>query len=249
MSTTEPAVERALRYAVAPLTEVNFRDAQATGDGSWLVEGYAAVFDERTTLYDGKFLRVTEEIDPHFFDAVLSRDPLVHLNYGHDMQSVVASTRASGVGGLLLEADERGLRFEARMNRMDPDAQRVAVKMDSEIVDQASFAFTIADEERTTTTLDDGREEDHYRLTVCGDLFDVCVCARGAYQQTVSQLRSYAAAIGRSSDDEGRARRSKQEGAETVVPEEPAGGDTHQHEAALLDMRRRLIIAKRRVSL
>lgn len=244
MSTTQPAAERELRYAVAPLVDVNFRDAQATGDGSWLVEGYAAVFDERTTLYDGKFFRITEEIDPHAFDSVLSRDPLVHLNYVHDMQAAVASTQVDGIGGLLLEADERGLRFEARVDREDPDAQRMAVKMRRGVVNQASFAFTIREEESETTDLEDGREEDHFRILEVGDLFDVCVCARGAYQQTVSQLRSYAAAIGRSSDDEGQPRRSPEEGARDVVPENPAG-DRAVIEAEALAMRRRLITLRR----
>jgi len=257
MSTTEPAVERALRYAQVPLTEVNVRDPQGTGDGSWLMEGYAAVFDERTTLFDGQFYRVTEDIDPGAFSGVLERldllpgesgRTLVHLNYGHDMQSSVASTDVEGVGGLQLTSDERGLRFEARVDPQDPDAQRMAVKMRRGVVNQASFAFTIAREENITTDLEDGRTEDHFRILEVGNLFDVCACARGAYQQTVSQLRSYAAAIGRSSSDEGREGRSP-EGPETVAPEVTAGGDTHQHEATLLDMRRRLLIAKRRVSL
>lgn len=258
MSATEPATERAFRYAVAPLTDVNFRDAEATGDGSWLIEGYAAVFDQRTTLYDGNFLRVTEDIDPGFFDGVLERlalpqgdekRTLVHLNYVHEMPAAVASTDVEGIGGLSLAADEAGLRFEARVDREDPDAQRMAVKMRRGVANQASFAFTIAREEATTTDLEDGRQQDHYRLLEADELFDVCVCPRGAYQQTISQLRSYAAAIGRSPEGEGRVRRSDHEGADVVVQQEPEATDTHQHQAAAMDMRRRLIVMKRRVSL
>src|SRR5262245_42843917 len=257
MSTTEPAVERALRYAQVPLADVNVRDPSGTGDGSWLVEGYAAVYDQRTTLFDGQFYRVSEEIDPGAFAGVLERldllpgesgRTLVHLNYGHDMQSSVASTDVEGIGGLELSSDERGLRFEARVDPEDPDAQRMAVKMRRGVVNQASFAFTIAREENTTTDLEDGRVEDHFRILEVGDLFDVCACARGAYQQTVSQLRSYAAAIGRSPEREGREGRSEQEGLETVAPE-TEGGDTRQIESAQMDMRRRLIVMKRRVSL
>jgi HK97 family phage prohead protease len=219
MPDTTPATERELRYASVPLVDVNFRDAEATGDGSWLLEGYAAVFDERTTLYDGRFFRVTEDIAPGAFKDVLGRDgTLVHLNYVHDMQSAVASTDAPGpIGRLHLSEDERGLRFEARVDRDDPDVQRMAVKMRRGVAAQASFAFTIAEEETATRTLPDGRDEDHYRILEVGDLYDVCVCPRGAYQQTVSTLRSYAAAIGRSPEGEGHPRRSEVEGATDVA--------------------------------
>jgi hypothetical protein len=37
------------RLAVAPLQRVQVRDATATGDGSWTIEGYAAVFEQETT--------------------------------------------------------------------------------------------------------------------------------------------------------------------------------------------------------
>lgn len=244
MSTTEPATERGIRYAVTPLTGVNFRDAEATGDGSWLVEGYAAVFDQRTTLYDGDLYRVTEDIDPSAFSVVLEREPLVHLNYGHDMQSSVASTRVDGIGGLSLEADEHGLHFEARIDREDSDAQRMAVKMRRGVVDQASFAFTIAREENTTTDLEDGGTEDHYRILEIGDLFDVCVCPRGAYQQTVSELRSYAAAIGRSPDGEGQPGRSHREGPIVVAPE-TGGGVDHVHQEVRMQMLRDLHTLRR----
>ena len=33
----------AMRIAVAPITDVVVRDASGTGDGSWTMEGYAAV--------------------------------------------------------------------------------------------------------------------------------------------------------------------------------------------------------------
>jgi HK97 family phage prohead protease len=211
-----------LRYAVVPLTDCNFRDAQATGDGSWIIEGYAAVFDQRTTLYDGQFVRVSEEIAPGAFKSVLARDEtLVHLNWVHNMESAVASTDAPGpIGKLTLSEDERGLKFEARVDREDPDAQRMAAKMRRGVASQASFAFLISSEESETRDLPDGRVEDHYRIIEVGDLFDVCVCPRGAYQQTTSSLRSYAAAIGRSPEGEGHPRRSVKEGAQDVAQAE-----------------------------
>ncbi|MGE0025712.1 MAG: HK97 family phage prohead protease [Thermoleophilia bacterium] len=264
-STTEPAAERELRYAVAPITEVNFRDAAQTGDGTWLIEGYAAVSDKRTVLFDGKFGRVTEEIAPGAFTNVLARmalppdNPrrtLVHLNYVHDMQASIAATDAPEERGrLTLSEDHVGLRFSAKVARDDIDVQRVVPKMRDGIARQASFAFTIADEDPEQRDLPDGRFEDHYRILEIADLFDVCVCPRGAYQQTISTLRSYAAAIGRSPEaepprlwtpGEGHPRRSVREGAIAVAPVEEGGvGQSPRLVVARAKARARLALIER----
>jgi hypothetical protein len=62
------------------------------------MSGYAAVFNQTTTLYDSKFLKLTESIARTFFDNVLrdqpmnSADGVVHFNFGHDMNRAVAAT-------------------------------------------------------------------------------------------------------------------------------------------------------------
>jgi hypothetical protein len=60
------------------------------------MEGYAAVFEQETTLFDiAGWIRVREEIARDAFLNVLGRlaagDGLVHLNFGHDMKTAVAS--------------------------------------------------------------------------------------------------------------------------------------------------------------
>ena len=233
MSTaTQPATERELRYAVTEIQDFNFRDATGTGDGSWLIEGYAAVFDQTTTLYDGRFYRLQESIAPGAFRDVLARvnlpatdenRTLVHLNYVHDMQSAVASTDAEGpIGRLLLAEDGHGLRFTARVDPADPDAVRMAAKMRRGVVRQASFAFTIEQEETHSTEDEDGRETEHARILAVKQLYDVCVCPQGAYQQTVSTLRSIAAAIGRSPVGEGHPSRPEG-GSSTIATPDEAG--------------------------
>lgn len=239
--TLEPAIERALRVAVAPIRRVQVRDASGTGDGSWTIEGYAAVFEQATILYDGKWFVVREVISRDAFHSVLSRvqsgDELVHLNHGHDMTSSVAATdvAAGTIGGLELSADEHGLRFFARVDVDDPDAIRMAVKLRRKVIAQASFAFTIAEEELTIRDLADGREEDFYRILEIGHLYDVCVCAQGAYPQTESSIRSLAAASLRvpltgtdgRSPEEGQQHRSPEgEGANQVAPDEAGPGES-----------------------
>lgn len=241
---TEPAARRVLRLAVAPIRDVVVRDATAAGDGSWTVEGYAAVHEQETTLFEiPEWWRVREEIARGAFDSVLERvragDELVHLNHGHDMTSAVAATNVKGVGGLELDADFHGLRYFARVDPIDPDAQRMAAKMRLGVVAQASFAFTIARETLVESVeLEDGTLDQLWRIEEVGHLYDVCVCAQGAYPQTESYIRSLAAAslrtpdpgvLGRG-DAPGHGRRGVAPGDAPIAPAptgDPAGGSEH----------------------
>ncbi|MGH3041019.1 MAG: HK97 family phage prohead protease [Gaiellaceae bacterium] len=213
-----PAHGRVYRLAVAPVRDVVVRDASGAGDGSWTVEGYAAVFEKETVLYDGRWYRIREEIARGAFTravhnptSVLARvaagEELVHLNYVHEMASAVAATDlalAAGdgelpIGGLRLAEEHRGLRFRARIDPEDPDAQRMAVKMRRGVVRQASFAFTIADEELVESAeTAAGLLDEKWRILEIGHLYDVCTCPQGAYAQTESSLRSLSlASLGR----------------------------------------------------
>jgi HK97 family phage prohead protease len=233
-----------LRYAVTPITHVEVRDPSGNPDDTWTMSGYAAVFNQSTILFNSKFMRLSESIDPGFFDPILrdqqlgQPDGVVHYNLGHDMNRAVAATDvpAGQPGNLTLRADAHGLGFLAKVPRDDPDGVAMAVKMRSGVIRQASFAFTIADggAEYTLTENEDGPDEEHRRLTAAGHLYDVCACTQGAYPQTVSGLRSYAAAIGHPADWArpvedvipdlgGRQRQPEEGGASVVNPEE--GGD------------------------
>lgn len=184
-----------LRFAVAPLRNVQFRDATATPDGSWTISGYAAVFDQETTLYDGTFYTMRESIAPGAFDAVLATNPVVHLNLGHDMNRSVAATDVpmGEIGSLTLRADPIGLNFLARVDCLDPDAQAMAIKMSRGVIRQASFMFTIAGQVMTEEQDSSGHLTETRRVTEVRDLFDVCATPAGAYPQTSANLRSMAA--------------------------------------------------------
>lgn len=214
-----------IRYAVAPIVGIDVRDPSANDDGSWTMSGYAAVFDQATTLYDGKFIRLTESIDPAAFDRCLREqglsnpDGVVHFNRGHDMNTAVAATdvNAGDVGSLSLRADSKGLFYLARVSRDDPDAVAMAAKMRTGVLKQASFAFTVAKAEWTDTETDDGPDESHRRILELAHLYDVCACPQGAYSQTVSQLRSMAAALGQPDLEVGGRHRQPDLGGETPV--------------------------------
>ena len=202
MSDTSAAGE--LRYAVAPITNVEVRDPTKTDDNTWTMSGYAAVFNETTTLLDSKFIRLTESIDPTAFDGVLRDQGLcqpsgvVHFNFGHDMNRAVAATDVpkGQPGSLELSTDKHGLRFLAKVPRDDPDGIALAAKMRSGVVKQASFAFRIKDSKYEYTESEDGPDTEHRTILDLAHLYDVCACPQGAYSSTTAGLRSYAAALG-----------------------------------------------------
>jgi HK97 family phage prohead protease len=206
---TEAVTE--FRYIVSPIERVEVRDPSGNGDNTWTMSGYAAVFDQQTTLYDGRFTQINEQIDRRAFDTVMRDQAMgepsgvVHFNFGHDMNRAVAATNvpAGQPGSLQLSVDSQGLYFLAKVPRDDPDGVALAAKMRSGVVAQSSFAFTIdgidtaesTDEETGRTTYSD-------TITEVGHLYDVCACSQGAYSSTVSGLRTYARQLGRPSHDE-----------------------------------------------
>jgi HK97 family phage prohead protease len=236
-----------LRYCIAPITHIDVRDSTGTDDGSWTMSGYAAVFNQETVLYDGSFVRIKEIIDAGAFNSVLAEQPMtspegvVHLNIGHDMNRAVAATDVDGIGGLQLAADSHGLHFLARVDREDPDGIAMAVKMRRGVIKQASFAFTVAKSQWLTTENDDGPDEDLRTILEMKHLYDVCSCAQGAYPQTVSQLRSMAAAIGQPAGAGGQPRQPNMGGASDVSPSKGRAAD---HEAWQERMRTRIAVSR-----
>jgi len=241
-----------LRLAVTPLTRVSVRDASQTGDGSWTMEGYAAVYEQATTLFDiPGWLRVDEELARGALTDVIGRanagGELVHLNHGHDMKTAVAASDVTGIGGLELGDDFHGMRYFARVDVEDPDARALAVKMRRGVVKQASFAFQIGDEEiAEQEELDDGTLRVKYRINRVSHLYDVCACAQGAYPQTESHVRSLAAASlrnpelllgqGRAEQLAGLAGRSL-EGRAPIASASAEGGEQSDRALALLQAR------------
>jgi len=110
------------------------------GDQFRTLQGYAALFDSPSEDLGG----FREVLAPGCFTrAIASPDLNCSLLWNHDPDSVFASTRN---GTLKLKEDDKGLRIWARVDMEDPDARRVVGKIRSGLVDQMSFAFTIAED-------------------------------------------------------------------------------------------------------
>lgn len=226
-SIKKPAAQPAFRRAVTQIRGLQLRAAGETGDGSVTIQGHAAVFDQETVLFDWGWLRVREIITPGAFADVLSREPLVHLVHEHDNKTAMASTGVTdGVGALELQEDADGLRFFARAVPDDFDVARLTKKMGPGIVSQASFAFTIAPDglESHSTFDEDGNEDELWTITKIKDLYDVSICAQGAYPQTDSQLasRELRQYLGRATRDDGDVDAPAGPEQEDVAPDTPA---------------------------
>lgn len=123
-----------------------------------------------------------EYVHPRAFDNVLARSPDVLLTVDHDTRYTLARTN----GTLELSADSKGLRFFATCVPTSY-AKDLKLLMEANIVSDASFLFRVAP----------GGEEWESRgnqvirtIYEIGDLFDVCICAAGAYPAASSELRS-----------------------------------------------------------
>lgn len=184
-----------------------------------ILTGYPAVFGQTYTLYESDQYIITEEVAPGFFDDVLKDD--CHLNYSHQSPSAMCRNNLRGPGGMELSVDSHGFRVYAEIPMDDLDAQRIAPKMDRGVVDQMSYAFSVAEEDRLETKDETGRYAVHYTLKKCRRLYDVCVTPLGANAQTEAVLRSLAGQLmGRSLEEGSECDPDRADEAGSEAPEE-----------------------------
>lgn len=170
--TTEPTNQAVFR---AQLEDVEVRDSGA-GPDQVTLRGHAAVFDLLSHDLGG----FREKIAPGAFRDVLASDPDVHLVQDHDTRLVLGRTRSKT---LELREDARGLHV---WDRMPPTtyAKDLAILMERGDIDQMSFKFTVDEEEWA----EDAEGNVTATILKVRELFDVTVCAQGAYPQTDAQL-------------------------------------------------------------
>jgi HK97 family phage prohead protease len=146
-------------------------EMRASEDGN-VFTGYAAVFDSPSEP-----MPFIEYVRKGAFTKTLKDGADVRLLIDHEGVPL-ARTKS---GTLTLEEDERGLRVEASLDPMNPDAQRVISAMKRGDLSQMSFAFrTIKDAFSADGMVRELREV---------QLFDVSVVTYPAYEDTIAELR------------------------------------------------------------
>jgi uncharacterized protein len=151
-----------------------------SNDGKTVVEGYAARFDDETTI-GGQF---AEKVARGAFDGTDMSNTVALFN--HDWNMPLARIGK----GLSLEVDEVGLRYSFELGEQSY-AKDLAENIRMGNVSTSSFGFTVEG--------DDWERRDggmHLRtITSVGTLFDVSPTTQGAYPTTEVALRSMEAAL------------------------------------------------------
>lgn len=154
--------------------------------------GYASTF-EPYEMYGGPAsCGWIEQIDPKAFDKTLREKPDLHLLINHEGMPL-ARTKS---GTLKLSVDNHGLKVVAKLDRSDPDVQRLEPKMRRGDMDEMSFAFRVKAQEWSAA---EGFEDDNqsYRKITEISLHkgDVSVVNWGANPTTHAEVKSAADAI------------------------------------------------------
>lgn len=181
-----------------------FAGESGTGPGVRTMRGHAAVFNRLSHDLGG----FKTKIAPGFFTKVLDSNPDVHLVWDHDTRYALSRTRSQKYK-LELREDPIGLHVWTRLAPTSY-ADDLAVLMEGGVIDQMSFATDIAEDEW---------HEDENGITrtliESGGLYDVTICAQGAFPQTDSGLVTDLASAIEAGRVEGRA--------EDVAQDDPAG--------------------------
>jgi HK97 family phage prohead protease len=171
-----------------------------------LIVGHASVFNQWTTLYEGRYWSWREVIRPGAYKNALAESQDVRALFNHDSNFVLGRTKC---GTLALSEDSIGLLSEIQ----PPDTQTVRDLVLTPIergdVSGMSFAWSARKAERTITTEDEATDStivDYGGLRVTlrmdgerlmeewevldADLFDVSPVTYPAYDGTDVALRS-----------------------------------------------------------
>jgi HK97 family phage prohead protease len=186
-----------------PLSIEKFENSGREGGGKFL-RGHAAVFNRKSHDLGG----FRTEIAPNAFAGVLDQNPDVHLVWDHDTRYVLARTTNKT---LELREDPYGLHVWASLAPTSY-ADDLAVLMERGDVDQMSFACDIGSDSWTQVGEGDDAEITRTINSVSG-LYDVTVCAQGAFPQTNSALQADLA----SAMEAGRVQIAQAEGAADPV--------------------------------
>lgn len=151
------------------------------GDGTVTVRGHAVVWNAVSEDFGGW----RERFAPGAFAGSLAGD--IRLLVEHEGLPIARTTS----GTLRLQEDQRGLFFEATLDKADPDVQRLLPKLRAGHASQMSFGFR--KEPNGDYWKEDG-EGGELRTVTRAKLFELSVVSFPAYVDTTVALRSRAEA-------------------------------------------------------
>jgi len=156
-----------------------------------ILSGYAAVFDEPTTLFADANSKVVEVIRPGAFSRAIHEQQDVRCLVDHNPTLLLGRTKS---GTLRLREDDRGLAFEVTL----PDTTvardlRENVRLGN--VTQCSFSFLPAPGGETSRTEQESGTRVTYIELTDVDLYDVSIVTYPAYPGTTVSVEARRKAI------------------------------------------------------
>lgn len=167
-------------------------EVRAVEGDELVLTGYASTF-EAYEMYGGPAAGGWfEQLAVTAFDETLGEKPDLHLLINHEGMPL-ARTKS---GTLQLSVDKRGLKVTARLDRSDPDVQRLEAKMRRGDMDEMSFAFRVKEHSWSAAP---GFDDDDYSLRTIKKVSlhkgDVSVVNFGANPTTSAEVKSVTDAV------------------------------------------------------
>ena len=168
------------------------RDDGDEESGEITLIGYASTFEPYEMHGGPSLYGWIEQLDPHAFDKTLREKPDLHLLINHEGMPL-ARTKS---GTLKLSVDSHGLKVEAKLDRADPDVQRLEAKMRRGDMDEMSFAFRVkAQKWEAAPGFEDDDQSKRTLLEVSLHKGDVSVVNFGANPTTSAEIKGFRAAV------------------------------------------------------
>lgn len=143
-----PYLPEQREYRSIPLERMLQQDGE---EKNYRVSGYATTFDDPYTLFTYDGVDYKEVIDRNAIDELTTMDDVI---FQYDHGGMVFARKKNGT--LQLSIDEHGLKVDADLSRT-PDARNMFENIDSGMVSEMSWAFTVDknayDEETHTRTI------------------------------------------------------------------------------------------------
>lgn len=158
----------------------------AEDDSKMIVEGYATTFNQPYTLFEGRYLRIIEQVAPTAFVECDMSD--VIMQYDHEGRVFARNKN----GTLELSVDSIGLKVRADLGGTDIGRQ-LYQEIKGGYTDKMSFSFKVEEDQKVYTTEHDKDFETCTRtITKISKLYDVSAVSIPANDMTSISARRYA---------------------------------------------------------
>lgn len=158
----------------------------AEDDSKMIVEGYATTFNQPYTLFEGRYLRIIEQVAPTAFVECDMSD--VIMQYDHEGRVFARNKN----GTLELSVDSIGLKIRADLGGTDIGRQ-LYQEIKGGYTDKMSFSFKVEEDQKVYTTEHDKDFETCTRtITKISKLYDVSAVSIPANDMTSISARRYA---------------------------------------------------------